>query len=102
VISSRNLLREEIAQIWNIDRGEVIDNIYRFENGTLVLRPHHFDVPGWPPGAAEKSTPILLDCFDRGGLFHGAFGAQNWSESSSWRTSLSASKKINSSLSSFT
>ena len=73
MISSRNLLREEIAQIWNIDRVEVIDNIYRFENGTLVLRPHHFDVPGWPPGAAEKSTPILLDCFDRGGLFHGAF-----------------------------
>jgi hypothetical protein len=46
----------------------MIDNIYRFENGTLVLRPHHFDVPGWPPGAAEKSTPILLDCFDRGGM----------------------------------
>jgi predicted N-acetyltransferase YhbS len=73
VISSRELLREEIEQVWNIDRSEMIDNIYRFENGTLVLRPHHFDVPGWPPGAAEKSTPILLDCFDRGGWFHGAF-----------------------------
>jgi predicted N-acetyltransferase YhbS len=73
VISSRKLLREEIEQVWNIDRSEVIDNIYRFENGTLVLSPHHFDVPGWPPGEAEKYTPILLDCFDRGGWFHGAF-----------------------------
>ena len=73
VISSRNLLRKEIEQIWNIDRSEIIDNIYRFENGTLVLRPHNFDVPGWPPGKAEKSTPILLDCFDRGGWFYGAF-----------------------------
>jgi GNAT superfamily N-acetyltransferase len=73
VISSRKLLREEIAQVWNIDRSEMVDNIYRFENGTLVLRPHHFNVPGWPPGAAEKSTPILVDCFDRGGWFHGAF-----------------------------
>jgi predicted N-acetyltransferase YhbS len=73
VISSRKLLREEIAQVWNIDRSEMIENIYRFENGTLVLRPHHVDVTGWPPGKAEKSTPILLDCFDRGGWFHGAF-----------------------------
>jgi predicted N-acetyltransferase YhbS len=73
VISSRKLLREEIEQVWNIDRSEVTDNIYRFENGTLVLSPHHFDVPGWPPGEAEKYTSILLDCFDRGGWFHGAF-----------------------------
>ncbi len=73
MISSRKLLREEIEQVWNIDRSEVIDNIYRFESGTLVLSPHHFDVPGWPPGEAEKYTPILLDCFDRGGWFHGAF-----------------------------
>jgi predicted N-acetyltransferase YhbS len=28
---------------------------------------------GWPPGEAEKYTPILLDCFDRGGWFYGLF-----------------------------
>jgi len=60
VISSRKLLREEIAQVWNIDRSEMIENIYRFENGTLVLRPYHVDVPGWPPGKAEEWTPILV------------------------------------------
>lgn len=82
MISTRTLLRKEIEHFWNIDRSEKIDNIYRFENGTLVLRPHSLDpilrdwegeVPGWPPGAAEKITPILLDCFDRGGWFFGAF-----------------------------
>jgi len=73
VIGSRKLLREEIEQVWNIDRSEVIDNLYRLENGTLVLSPQHIDVAGWPPGEAEKYTPILLDCFDRGGWFHGAF-----------------------------
>ncbi len=72
-LHGRKLLREEIEHVWNIDRSEMIDNLYRFENGTLVLRPRHIDVPGWPPGEAEKSTPILLDCFDRGGWFHGAF-----------------------------
>ena len=73
MISGRKLLREEIQHVWNIDRSEVIDNLYRFENGTLVLSPQHIDVRGWPPGEAEKYTPILLDCFDRGGWFHGAF-----------------------------
>ena len=73
MISGRKLLREEIERVWNIDRSEVIDNFYRLEYGTLVLSPQHIDVPGWPPGEAEKYTPILLDCFDRGGWFHGAF-----------------------------
>ena len=73
MISERELRRSEIAQVWNIDRSEVIDNLYRLENGTLVLHPHHIDVPGWPPGEPEKYTPILLDCFDRGGWFYGAF-----------------------------
>jgi predicted N-acetyltransferase YhbS len=73
MISERELRRSEIALVWNIDRSEVIDNLYSLENGTLVLRPHHIDVPGWPPGETEKYTPILLDCFDRGGWFYGAF-----------------------------
>ena len=73
MISERKLRRSEIAQIWNIDRSEVIDNLYSLENGTLMLHPHHIDVPGWPPGEPEKYTPILLDCFDRGGWFYGEF-----------------------------
>jgi predicted N-acetyltransferase YhbS len=73
VTTGRELLREEVGLVWNIDRSEVVDNIYRFENGTLVLRPEHHDLAGWPPGEAEKYTPILLDCFDRGGWFYGAF-----------------------------
>lgn len=73
MITGSELLRAEIEQVWDIDRSEVIDKVYYLENGTLVLRPQHHDVPGWPPGEAEKYTPILLDCFDRGGWFHGAF-----------------------------
>jgi predicted N-acetyltransferase YhbS len=73
VITGRDLLREEIERVWNIDRSEVIDNVYHLENGALALKPQHFDVRGWPPGEAEKYTPILLACFDRGGWFHGLF-----------------------------
>lgn len=73
MITGRELLREEIEQVWNIDRSEVIDNMYHFENGAVVLRPEHADIIGWPLGEAEKYTPILLDCFDRGGWFYGVF-----------------------------
>ncbi len=69
----RELHREEIEEIWTIDRGEVIENIYYLQNGNLVLQPEHYDMQGWPPGEPEQYIPILIDCFDRGGTFYGAF-----------------------------
>ena len=73
MITTRELLREEIEGIWGIDRSEVIENIYYFENGVLVLKTEHIEAQGWPAGEAEKYTPILYDCFDRGGWYCGAF-----------------------------
>ena len=69
----RELEREEVEQIWTIDRSEVIDNVYYLRDGELVLEREHYDVQGWPPGESEQYTPILYDCFDRGGTFYGAF-----------------------------
>ena len=71
----RALRREEVEQVWNIDRREVVENIYCLEDGVLTLRPDYFDIQGWPPGEAELYTPLLLDCFARGGWFHGVFDA---------------------------
>lgn len=77
MITFRHLSRDEILQIWVIDRREIIENIYVLEQGDLILKPDYFDVQGWPPGEQEASTSIFLDCFDRGGWFYGAFdGAQ--------------------------
>jgi GNAT superfamily N-acetyltransferase len=73
MITVRELLREEIEQIWSIDRSEVIKNIYTFENGKLLLKPEHFEAQGWPQGEEEKYSPIFYDCFERGGWFWGAF-----------------------------
>jgi predicted N-acetyltransferase YhbS len=69
----RTLLRDEIETIWTIDRSEVIDNVYYLQDGELILKPEHYDVRGWPPGEAERYTPLLYACFDRGGIFCGAF-----------------------------
>jgi len=69
----RSLQREEIPLVWQIDRREIIHNIYNLRDGELILVPDYFDVQGWPPNEAEHYTPILTDCFDRGGTFWGAF-----------------------------
>lgn len=69
----RLLQRDEVPLIWQIDRREIIHNIYRLRDAELALIPEHYDMQGWPPGEAEHYTPILLDCFDRGGTFWGAF-----------------------------
>jgi len=69
----RLLQRDEIPFVWQIDRREVIHHIYHLQDGELVLVPEYFDMQGWPPGEREHYTPVLLDCFDRGGTFWGAF-----------------------------
>ncbi len=69
----RELERHEVRDVWTIDRSEVVDKVYFVEGNELVLKPEHHDVKGWPPGTPEHYGPILLDCFDHGGTFYGAF-----------------------------
>jgi predicted N-acetyltransferase YhbS len=69
----RKLERQELPDVWSIDRAEVIERVYRRKGGELVLERQHHDMRGWPPGERERYGPILLDCFDRGGTFYGAF-----------------------------
>ena len=44
----------------------------RFEDGDLVLVSHDVDVPGWDPGNVRRTTPLLYECYDRGGKFFAA------------------------------
>jgi predicted N-acetyltransferase YhbS len=69
----RLLQRDEIPLIWQIDRREIVENIYDLDHGELVLKPDYFDIQGWPPGEVELYTLMFLDCYDRGGVFWGAF-----------------------------
>jgi predicted N-acetyltransferase YhbS len=69
----RLLQRAEIPLMWQIDRREIVQNIYVLQDGRLVLKPGYFDIQGWPPGEEELYTLILLECYDRGGTFWGAF-----------------------------
>ena len=73
MITGRDLQRTEIERVWQIDRAEVIENVYCLEHGQLVLKPERWEISGWPPGEAALYTPLLIDCFDRGGWFYGLF-----------------------------
>ena len=72
----RELERRDIRDLWSIDRAERIDSVYYCKGDELVLRPEHHDMQDWPPGEAERYGPILLDCYDRGGTFYGAFDGE--------------------------
>jgi len=72
-VKIRGLERHELARLWSIDRSERIERVYRCEAGALVLRAERHVVRGWPPGERERDGATLLDCFDRGGTFYGAF-----------------------------
>ena len=71
----RALERHEVDDVWSIDRAELIEHVYRLEDGELVLRPERYDMSGWPAGEPAEYGPILLDCFDHGGTFYGAFAS---------------------------
>jgi len=73
MIEVRELKENELPDIWAIDRREVVENIYYFRNGELVLEPEHWDVPGWPVDVASRFDPVFQECFKRGGSFWGAF-----------------------------
>ena len=76
MINIRPLTRAELPLIWTIDRSEVIENIYYFRDGKLVLESEHYDMQGWPPGEAEHYHPHLEDSFENGGHFWGAFDGE--------------------------
>src|SRR5687767_15876297 len=75
-MQQRLLTRDEVELIWTIDRSEVHHHIYELRGGQLVRTPKYFEIPGWRPDAVEKETPVLLDCFDRGGTFLGVFDGE--------------------------
>ena len=72
----RLLTRDEVELIWTIDRSEVHHSTYELHQGELVRVPNYFEVPGWRSDAAATETPVLLDRFDRGGIFIGMFDAE--------------------------
>ncbi len=72
-VTERVMRRDEVQLVRTIDRSELIERVFHLVDGVLELRPERYDMKGWPSGELEKITPHLLECFDAGGWFLGAF-----------------------------
>ncbi|HWD13658.1 GNAT family N-acetyltransferase [Pseudochrobactrum sp. sp1633] len=72
----RMLERHEVKTVWQIERREIVHEIYRSVGGKLRLQPEFYDVQDWPEGEPEIYMPLLLDCFDHGGIFLGAYAGE--------------------------
>ncbi|HHR5886007.1 TPA: GNAT family N-acetyltransferase [Providencia alcalifaciens] len=69
----RELTRDEIPNLWSIDRTELIEHLYLHQRGKLVLSAQRFDMKGWPEGETDTYTPHLLASYDNGAVFFGVF-----------------------------
>lgn len=72
----RDLSRADLALLDQIDRRELIEQLYLLEDGNLKLYEERFDMDGWPPGEAQQNAEVLAACFERGGWFHGVFDGE--------------------------
>jgi N-acetylglutamate synthase-like GNAT family acetyltransferase len=66
----RSVKRKEINDIRNIDRSEIINQIYYYKNSKLILKNEYYNVTGWEPNNIERNINNL---YDRGGSFFGLF-----------------------------
>ncbi|WP_105614646.1 GNAT family N-acetyltransferase [Vallitalea okinawensis] len=69
----RELKREEIEKMNEIDRREVINQIYYYRNGRLELEEEHYDMRGFPNGELEDLIERQYEIYDKGGCLYGAF-----------------------------
>ena len=69
----RTLKREEINDIQDMDRSEIIKQFYYYKNRKLVLKKKNYHILGWQPNEIERTIDNLFDLYDRGGSFFALF-----------------------------
>lgn len=72
-IDCRILSRDEIERFREIDRSEIIENDYRYEEGRLELVKVYYDVKGFSPEHLESLIGRLYNIHDKSGVVFGAF-----------------------------
>ncbi|MBA7562332.1 hypothetical protein ES708_03984 [subsurface metagenome] len=69
----RDIKREEIKEIRELDISEIVEQIYYYRNGRLVLEDEYYDIKNWVLEELEQYIRDLYDLYDQGGIFYGAF-----------------------------
>jgi GNAT superfamily N-acetyltransferase len=69
----RQMHKDELHRVAELDRREVIEYIYYFRDGKLELEKEHWDVPEWSTEQKQEYHQRLQDIHQRGGTVIGAF-----------------------------
>jgi len=69
----REINRQEIEEVRNLNRSEIVEQIYYYKNGALVLKDECHIIKDWIPEELKRIIKDLYDLHDRGGIFYGAF-----------------------------
>jgi predicted N-acetyltransferase YhbS len=75
----RLLKREEIIRLSEIDRSEVIDHIFQYREGNLILIEESCVIPDWNQWTTDEIGRLsanLQELFDNGGFVFGVFDNQ--------------------------
>jgi N-acetylglutamate synthase-like GNAT family acetyltransferase len=69
----RQMHKDELHRVGELDRREVIDHIYYFRDGKLELEKEHWDIPEWTEEQKQEYHQRLQNIHQRGGTIIGAF-----------------------------
>jgi predicted N-acetyltransferase YhbS len=69
----RTLQKHEITKFNEIDRSEIIENIYILKSGKLGLVKEYYHIKEWNSDQIESYVKILDGLDDRNGALYGAF-----------------------------
>lgn len=69
----RELNREEIIKLVEIDRSEVIENIYYLRDNQLELEKEYYDMKSFPPGELDEIIERQYKIHDNKGIIYGVF-----------------------------
>ena len=69
----RTIRRNEIEQIKNLDRSEIVNNVYYFDGGQLKLKSEFYDIKCWKVSELKRNIEHLYGIYDRGGYLVGCF-----------------------------
>jgi predicted N-acetyltransferase YhbS len=73
----REMHREEIARLSEIDRTEVVEYVYYFRNSKLELEKESYNIKSWDKEELSSFINRLYDLHDRQGYIFGAFDEED-------------------------
>lgn len=74
----RQLERSEVVTVWQIERREVVHEVYRLAEDVLQLHPEFYDTQDWPEGEPELYTPICSTAMIMAACFGVPMLQRNW------------------------